>query len=168
MSSCLLNYKFVSVGNQAILSCNPEVEADIVWSYYNMDDGEHQIIYKSGKLYDKNLRPRHKIKDNDPYYLYIDNAIKSDAGLYICEEENGNGATHCLPLSVIGSNSTTFNDMIYNSNETIFKIALLIMLSILLIIIILSSIIMLHYRKIMIFMKDKFTDNTMNVKKFKI
>lgn len=90
------------VGDNTTLTCRPEIDADVIWSYHNTLSAKTDDIYSDGRILDSfRLRFDYKLNGNQRN-IVITPTKASDAGLYSCTEDNGIGQIHTILLSVIG------------------------------------------------------------------
>ena len=97
------------VGNQVILPCQPKVRSMVAWAYHGKPSADVKslaFIVTDGKV-NSMYSDRFSLTrtDDGRYNLALSDSRQTDAGLYICIEENGNGHSHYVQLALRGRQS---------------------------------------------------------------
>jgi len=78
----------VTAGHYVELLCNTSLTTDIMWTYDN-NDGYVQYVYWNGHIVSDKPRLSVKLTGVDFHSLVIDDADRSDSGLYNCYDGEG-------------------------------------------------------------------------------
>jgi len=89
------------VGDTVVLECYPSLHSEVRWT---MHHGKSKSIIVSNGVFEKEYDGRFELGKSLKgfHHLIIKNCSKSDAGMYVCEENNGAGEEHRVILQVQG------------------------------------------------------------------
>jgi len=94
------------IGDLVVLPCFPNLKVNVRWVYHSTDSTKpvHEISV-SGRIKDGFVQRFFLSVTYDGHYnLILHQSRQSDAGLYICMEEDGVGQSHYVQLITTGKN----------------------------------------------------------------
>lgn len=87
-------------GDRVVLPCNPLIKSDVLWAYHSVSATKplHEI-FVDGVITNEFVSRFSMSTTEDGFYnLVITHSQRSDAGLFICMEDNGAGQSHYVQL----------------------------------------------------------------------
>ena len=93
-----------TVNKTVILSCHPQIIADVDWMYQTSETAQQHRVYQTGDIFEDYVdRFTTNRTDNGVCSLIINYAQLNDSGIYTCIEDTGfNDTKHLFYVNVTG------------------------------------------------------------------